>query len=481
MKNENLCKDFNIENIKHILSDHEKERSKIAWDMTIDRYVNKLENIKLISENEKISKSISADIINRMDTFINECQNPEVHIAFIGVVKAGKSTLINAFFGRELASSSVTPETAALTKFRSGKGKNYIKLKFYSESEWNTVWNDIMDNTNSVFMQEYEKLEAEKYKKQWINRNDYYEEFSDEGAMREEIKKWTSSKSPIHYFVKEVEVGIRDYNLPDQVVLVDTPGLNDPVKYRSNLTRQYIDRANAVVLCVQAKVLSTADLETIYKVFAKCRFNPEKVFIVGSQMDLLNNPEEDWQEQKAQWIKYLEGKECFGDRMLAERNIMAVSAYFYNLLINRNELDDKEKRAFEFSCFKFGFFPFKEEDLDKAKLVSNIPVFNEELATRIIGRHQKILVQDLTESYKIIKSDLQDVFTFIKSSQQEALNMAMDKHTSVEQKRKEMMERLEAMNSDKETISDAISMLRRETEKRANQLYSQIKSKKIGG
>lgn len=338
-----------------------------------------------------------------------------------------------------------------------------------------------MDNTNSVFMQEYEKLEAEKYKKQWINRNDYYEEFSDEGAMREEIKKWTSSKSPIHYFVKEVEVGIKDFNLPDQVVLVDTPGLNDPVKYRSNLTRQYIDRANAVVLCVQAKVLSTADLETIYKVFAKCRFNPEKVFIVGSQMDLLNNPEEDWQEQKAQWIKYLEGKECFGDRMLAERNIMAVSAYFYNLLINRNELDDKEKRAFEFSCFKFGFFPFKEEDLDKAKLVSNIPVFNEELATRIIGRHQKILVQDLTEYYKIIKSDLQDVFTFIKSSQQEALNMAMDNHTSVEQKRKEMMERLEAMNNDKETISDAISMLRRETEKRAGQLYSQIKSKKIGG
>ena len=348
MKKENLSKDFNIEDIKHILLDNKKERYKIAWDMTIDRYVNKLENIKLIAENEKISKSISADIINRMNTFIDECQNPEVHIAFIGVVKAGKSTLINAFFGRELASSSVTPETAALTKFRSGKGKNYIKLKFYNKAEWNTVWSEIMDNTNSVFMQEYEKLEAEKYKKQWINRNDYYEEFSDEGAMREEIKKWTSSKSPIHYFVKEVEVGIKDFNLPDQVVLVDTPGLNDPVKYRSNLTRQYIDRANAVVLCVQAKVLSTADLETIYKVFAKCRFNPEKVFIVGSQMDLLNNPEEDWQEQKAQWIKYLEGKECFGDRMLAERNIMAVSAYFYNLLINRNELDDKEKRAFEF-------------------------------------------------------------------------------------------------------------------------------------
>ena len=37
MKNENLCKDFNIENIKHILSDHEKERYKIAWNMTIDK------------------------------------------------------------------------------------------------------------------------------------------------------------------------------------------------------------------------------------------------------------------------------------------------------------------------------------------------------------------------------------------------------------------------------------------------------------
>lgn len=481
MKKEEKGGKFNIEDVKRILSSHEKERYKIAWNMTIDKYVNKLENVKLIADNEKISKSISNDIINRMDTFIDECQNPEVHIAFIGVVKAGKSTLINAFFGRELASSSVTPETAALTKFRSGKGKNYIKLKFYNESEWNTVWNDIMDNTNSVFMTEYRELEAEKFKKQWINRNDYYEEFSDEEEMREEIKKWTSSKSATHYFVKEVEVGIKDFNLPDQVVLVDTPGLNDPVKYRSNLTRQYIDRANAVVLCVQAKVLSTADLETIYKVFAKCRFNPEKVFIVGSQMDLLNYPEDDWKEQKEQWIKYLEGKECFGDRRLAERNIMAVSAYFYNMILNNKDLDERDRRNFNMLGIKFGLSLLSDEDLEKAKIASNIPAFNEELSTKIIGKHQKILMQDLTESYKVIKSDLQDVFELIKSSQREALDMAMDKHTSVEQKRKEMMERLEAMNNDKKVISDAIGMLRKETEKRAGQLYNQIKSKKIGG
>lgn len=472
---------LNIENIKKFLNDYSQDRYKIAWDMTIDRYVEKVEKVKLIANHEKIKNSVTKDIEGRLENFIKQCKNPELHVAFVGVVKAGKSTLINAFFGRELASAAVTPETAALTKFRSGKGKNFIKLKFYTNSEWDSIWQDIKDKKNSEFVKEYEELNAGNFKRDWLEHEDFYEEFLNEESMKESIKKWTSSKSATHYFVKEVEVGIANFSLPDQVVLVDTPGLNDPVRYRSDLTRQYIDRANAVVLCVQAKVLSTADLETIYKVFAKCRFNPGKVFIVGSQMDLLNDPELDWEEQKEQWIKYLNGKECYGNAQLAQKNIMAVSAYYYNLLLRYNELTTREKKAFDSACFKFDLYPFNEDNIVKAKVISNIPTFKEILSEQIIAQHQKILTQDMIELFKSIKLDIDELFTLIKETQKEALEVAADSQVSIEKKRKEMVTRLKIMEKDKDTLSDSMKILREATEKRAQELYNQIKSKKIGG
>ena len=89
------------------------------------------------------------------------------------------------------------------------------------------------------------------------------------------LKKFcTSSRFPEHYFVKEVEVGLTDIDLPDGVVLVDTPGLDDVVEYRSNITREYIDRANAVLICVKADALTGPEMATIYSVFSNTRYKP---------------------------------------------------------------------------------------------------------------------------------------------------------------------------------------------------------------
>ena len=86
-------------------------------------------------------------------------KDPVFHIAFVGTIKAGKSTLINALLGRNLASTSVTPETAVLTKFRSS-AQDYVKVTFYSSYEWAQLWNSISNNAD-VFKQEYAALNAE--------------------------------------------------------------------------------------------------------------------------------------------------------------------------------------------------------------------------------------------------------------------------------------------------------------------------------
>ena len=113
--------------------------------------------------------------------------------------------------------------------------------------------------------------------------------------IEDELTKWSSSRSPVHYFVKEIEVGISSLpkDFPPQVVFVDTPGLLDPVAYRSELTKQYIRRADAVFVCVQAKSIQQPEIETISSVFSFSSNDKEKVHIVATQWDTMNNPEKD--------------------------------------------------------------------------------------------------------------------------------------------------------------------------------------------
>ena len=60
-------------------------------------------------------------------------------------------------------------------------------------------------------------------------------------------------------------------------------GLHDPVKYRSNITREYIAHANAVLVAVKLGALTEEPLETITTVLDYAGNNRDKVFIVGTQ------------------------------------------------------------------------------------------------------------------------------------------------------------------------------------------------------
>jgi len=128
------------------------EYNKVAWDMTVDKYVKKMEQLRMILSQPEFSKVSGERLINRIKNFVERCKDPVFHIAFVGTIKAGKSTLINALLGRNLASTSVTPETAVLTKFRSSR-KDFVRVQFYSSDEWEQLWKSISNNAD-VFLQE---------------------------------------------------------------------------------------------------------------------------------------------------------------------------------------------------------------------------------------------------------------------------------------------------------------------------------------
>ncbi|MDE6088078.1 MAG: dynamin family protein, partial [Oscillospiraceae bacterium] len=306
----------------------QKSGSIVTWDNTVDRHARTAQNlITILNQPEFSENPEKSDLLKRLDALLSRCKDSTFQIAFVGAVKAGKSTLINAILGQNIASTSVTPETAALTKFRQSESY-YVKVIFYTASEWDALWATVSKRAD-VFMEEYKQLDGDRHKREWVNHADYNKTLS-AGEIKDELERWSSSKHPEHYFVKEIEVGLPTLKLPENVVFVDTPGLDDPVAYRSDVTSNYIARANAVFACVTAHAMTGEEQKTIYGVFNNSSSN-DKIFIIGTQTDNLNSPLEDWQKQCNEWVKYMKEPCCYGSETVAREHILPAAAFVENL------------------------------------------------------------------------------------------------------------------------------------------------------
>ena len=305
--------------------------SDIVWDNIVDLYARKIEQLRTLFRFSELKlNEVNSSVDTEMMQFLDNCRHPEFQIAFVGTIKTGKSTLINSLLGGNYASMDVTPETAALTKFRYSV-QDYVQVTFYSPEEWRTLWKSI-SRAADAFMKEYRELNAEEIKDKWVGHKSIFIELEN-SKISEELTKWSSSKHAEHYFVKEIEVGISSLpsNFPSEVVFVDTPGLSDPVGYRSDITRGYIRKANAVFMCIDAQKIQKEEIETISSVFSFASNKRNKVFVIATHWDVLNDLVADWEKQLSYLEKRLVGPGFYPDEATARSNIMKSAAYIFNI------------------------------------------------------------------------------------------------------------------------------------------------------
>lgn len=448
------------------------------WDGTVQRYAAAMERTKKLLQVEGINSYITAGMMKNLDTFLKKCSDAEFHIALVGAIKAGKSTLINALLGYEYASTKVTPETAALTKFKKSDN-NYVKVLFYTKEEWDILWKSAEDGNADIFLEEYRTLNADEEKNNWLGIAPRTVTCNTQEELVKEITRWTSSKSPVHYFVKEVEVGLRDFELPKGVVLVDTPGLDDIVEYRSNITRDYIDRANAVLVCVKSDALTGQEMHTIYSVFSNVRYNPEKVFLIATQLDTLNRPLENWKAQREEWIKHLKGKGAFGSEQLAEKNLIPVSAYLYTLLREYDTYaqDEQSDKMYDLQSILLklrvrDFHGNYEMLCDFTQIESLKRKINHD----IVDHYKNLLVEDVANSYLTCKEEIQSSMRKIKKEQEEIVKTSRGGIEEIRKKQKEFTQKYEETKNEKRELESIINRLHTITQKRADELEQAIKA-----
>ena len=380
----------------------------------VERQKRKIEEIEKSIEtvekefNEKFD--YERESIEEHKKFLAE---PELEIAIVGTINAGKSTFINALLQENIASTDARPETASLTKFKYAD-KNKLEIKFYNEEEWNELWESVEESKKkhqaNVFKEEFENSGAKNIKNDWLGKPNKTIEESNIEKLKNTIKDYTSRQSEIHYFVKEITVYLNNENMPKNVTIVDTPGLNDVVAYRSDITKDYIKRANAVVVCQSYLNLGDREFNDIASFFGNIGDKSYKVIILGTQIDKLNKPKEEWENIKEDWknqFKVFYEK----DENLINNNIIGVSSFvFSNLIELENGKEHNEDNILSIYRFAKSYgieLSLQDPNLNNKIIdnynqiieLTNIKKVNSLITNKIIANRVEEIIYDLENKY----------------------------------------------------------------------------------
>lgn len=460
----------NLANVPH---------KEIYWDKRIDVCVKKIERLKALMKISTHDEAIYKKLFAEINDFLIKCANPEFQIAFVGTIKTGKSTLINSLLGHNYASMAVTPETAALTKFRKSTGSDYVNVTFYNSNEWSELWRSRTSGADA-FNKEYKELNGDAYKDKWIGHEPIHREMGN-SEIEAELAKWSSSKSPEHYFVKEIEVGISTLSsdFPTQVVFVDTPGLSDPVAYRSEITKNYIRKANAVFVCVDAQKIYKEEIETIASVFSFSAHNKNKVHIIATHWDTMNEPNEDWvSKQKPFMIKHLVGPGFFETEENARENIMHSAAYIYNLCRDYKTLEKREKNSLLSFAVKLDYdISELSEKIDEIMEKTNIDNIKSVIREKLTGKFHDLLVQDLFKQYNEITGQLKRYVITSRNDNKKVIEAANSNLDEFKKKIDEAQKNYKAVQNQKKMLEDALKSVNSHTQKRLEKILISLEKR----
>ena len=196
-----LKSDVSSEKTKQILSQiseivkDEKLSEDIVWDLTAKKMERVLRKAKTLAEIGKIP-GYTEELATDIENLVNKCKDAEFQIAVVGVMKAGKSFLMNALIGAEIASVEVNPETAALTKFRSANGF-YLIVKFHNKMQWEKLKASSKNSKNTGKDSLAARLNnpaTVRMESEWVDHKDLIIKCNNLEELQENVKQYTSSQ-----------------------------------------------------------------------------------------------------------------------------------------------------------------------------------------------------------------------------------------------------------------------------------------------
>lgn len=426
------------------------------------RKMKKIKNIayKAMKDKGEENAPVYRKIYGLTQKFFSDYRKRRIEIAVVGTVKAGKSSLINALIGTRLASVDPTPETSILVKYRTTSEGNYLKINFYTEAQWNKLWSTAKNAT--VFRNEYDRLGAENIKYEYLNKPQKYITCSSEELPRI-MMEWSKSDAPKHFFVKEIEVGYQSDTIPHDVFLVDTPGLSDPVRYRSDITRRYIKRSDWILACITGENLSCQpEFKFLSKVISNKGGDVSKIFVVATKKDMLTNAEGEKKEKEF----LIRLGELYNNDSMAVSRFAFVAAEVHLMttqVIQGINLEPEEKKKFKKALLEidedleFSDVSRKADDILKYASVNDL--FDRINKVVLLNRRNYIVNGIINDYIKCMKVINENASLYLDDSKAYLKKLTEDREYDQSQ-----IEKIEQSNRDIEILQDKIRKIRRNLE-----------------
>lgn len=224
---------------------------------------------------------------------LNYIHKQRFSIGITGVMNAGKSTLLNALMGAEILGSSVIPETANLSVV-SYSTQALAKVHFWDSKEWETL---VQSASKSEAMEKFIDETRQAFGEQLT---DYITQPSTQVEIEtKDLSLYTSAaKSSLKCnLVKYVELHMQVDFLSDGIEIVDTPGLDDPVVQREEITKEYM--ANCDLMIHLMNVSQSATLKDVeFIIDALLYQNVSALLIIITRSDTVS------QQQLTEVINY---------------------------------------------------------------------------------------------------------------------------------------------------------------------------------
>lgn len=252
---------------------------------------------------------------NRCKELIDKLEKDILTIGVIGQMKCGKSTFLNSFvFEDTVLPAATTPMTAALSVITYGEQKKVV-AEFYTNDEWeeqkaqaarslDDVAGDTMAESKIKAAQEL----VSKASRLGSNLRDYLGKTKEDSFdniveyVGADGKYVSITKSVKIYYPKEYLKGVE---------IVDTPGFNDPIVSREERTKEFLKKADVVLMMLYAgRPFDATDRDIIFKNVSQCGIG--KVLIGINKYDIPYcsdvNPEDE--EQIKDYVKSEIAKAC---------------------------------------------------------------------------------------------------------------------------------------------------------------------------
>ncbi|MEX0327856.1 MAG: dynamin family protein [Ruegeria sp.] len=294
--------------------------------------LNRHELIRIAEDMNEVSNDETRHFISRI---VDDLTNLKPSIAFVGQIKAGKSRLINGFTGQaEYLPSDVNPWTTVITDMHFGHPSGRTagaEFHFFDNRQWQALiaegeeLRNMFPDDEDSYKREMieEQVEAMKTRarlrlgesyEQLLGQHHDLEELNSDDLARyvcagddptdEDEQDPGSDRGLYSDITRKAEVYFDIGHFPYPITVTDTPGVNDPLLIREEISRQYLKESDFFVVVLSAhQALSRADLK-LFRLMQALELGQIVVFI--NRVDELGGGADDAGKVRADVVDGLE-------------------------------------------------------------------------------------------------------------------------------------------------------------------------------